>query len=312
MKPLLFLILMVLSLAAQAQFDPVTLPLYDKVPNTKPSDEREQIRTQDIALVGKVQEPSIQVFLPSKRNATRQAVVVCPGGGYSVLAYDWEGTDIAKWLNSHGIAAIVLKYRLPSTESQVDPHEVPLMDAQRALRLTRQHAEEWNIDPAQVGVMGFSAGGHLASTLGTHYDHGRASAQDPTEKFSSRPDFLILGYPVISLKEHVAHIGSRNNLLGKSPTDDLVERFSNDLQVTEDTPPTFIFHSQDDTGVPVQHSLLFYQALVEAKVPVEMHLYPKGGHGYSLGINAEGTYTQWPTACIQWLQQLRKSTAPVN
>lgn len=296
---------MVLSLTAQAQFDPITLPLYEKVPNTKPSDEEEQIRTQDIALVGKVQEPGIQVFLPSKRNATRQAVVVCPGGGYSVLAYDWEGTDIAKWLNSHGIAAIVLKYRLPSTDSQIDPHEVPLMDAQRAMRLTRKHAEEWNIDPDQIGVMGFSAGGHLASTLGTHYDGGNTNAQDPVEQFSSRPDFMILGYPVISLKEHVAHIGSRNNLLGKSPTEDLVERFSNNLQVTEDTPPTFIFHSQDDTGVPVQHSLLFYQALVEAKVPVEMHLYPEGGHGYSLGINAEGTFKGWTDACIQWLKGVK-------
>src|SRR5690606_13129693 len=252
MKPLLFLILMVLSLAAQAQFDPVTLPLYDKVPNTKPSDEREQIRTQDIALVGKVQEPSIQVFLPSKRNATRQAVVVCPGGGYSVLAYDWEGTDIAKWLNSHGIAAIVLKYRLPSAVSQEDPHEVPLMAAQRAMRLVRRHAVAWNIDPGPIGVMGFSAGGHLAATLGAHYDTGNINAQDPVETFSARPDFMILGYPVISLKEHVAHIGSRSNLLGQSPSDELVMRFSNELHVSQDTPPTFIFHSQDDTGVPVQ------------------------------------------------------------
>ena len=306
MRLLSFLLLMVISFAAQAQFDPITLPLYEKVPNAKASDEKEAIRMDDIALVSKVQEPSIQVFLPSKRNATRQAVVVCPGGGYAVLAYDWEGTDIAKWLNSHGIAAIVLKYRLPSAASQVEPHEAPLMDAQRAMRLARQHAKEWNIDPAQIGVMGFSAGGHLASTLGTHYDKGDANAQDPVERFGSRPDFMILGYPVISLKEHVAHIGSRNNLLGKSPSDDLVERFSNDLQVTDDTPPTFIFHSQDDTGVPVQHSLLFYQALIEAKVPVEMHLYPKGGHGYSLGINAEGTFKGWTDSCIQWLGTLSR------
>ena len=304
MRLLPFILLMVFSFAAQAQFDPITLPLYEKVSNAKPSDEKETIRMDDIALVSKVQEPGIQVFLPSKRNATRQAVVVCPGGGYSVLAYDWEGTDIAKWLNSHGIAAIVLKYRLPSAASQVEPHEAPLMDAQRAMRLVRHHAEEWNIDPEQIGVMGFSAGGHLASTLGTHYDAGDANSKDSVERFSSRPDFMILGYPVISLKEHVAHIGSRNNLLGKSPSEELVERFSNELQVTEDTPPTFIFHSQDDKGVPVQHSLLFYQALLEANVPVEMHLYPEGGHGYSLGINAEGTFTQWPDACMQWLRDL--------
>ena len=306
MKLLPLLLLMAFSITAHAQFDPITLPLYEKVPNAKSSDEKEAIRKEDIALISKVQEPNIQVFLPSKRNATRQAVVVCPGGGYAVLAYDWEGTDIAKWLNSQGIAAIVLKYRLPSAASQVDPHEAPLMDAQRAIRLVRQHAEEWNIDPGQIGVMGFSAGGHLASTLGTHYDSGNAKSTDPVERLSSRPDFMILGYPVISLKEHMAHIGSRNNLLGKSPSDELVARFSNELQVTEDTPPAFIFHSQDDTGVPVQHSLLFYQALVEAKVPVEMHLYPEGGHGYSLGINANGTFTQWPATCIRWLEKLRK------
>lgn len=307
MKYLFLLLTCMITGQAFSQFESITIPLYSgEIPYTKPSEEKEEIVSDDIALVRKVQEPSIQVFLPSKRNATRQAVVICPGGGYSVLAYDWEGTDIAKWLNSHGIAAIVLKYRLPSAASQMDPHEAPLMDAQRAMRLVRQHAGEWNIDPAQIGVMGFSAGGHLASTLGTHYDRGNGNSQDPVEKFSSRPDFMILGYPVISLKEHVAHIGSRNNLLGKSPSDELVERFSNELQVTEDTPPTFIFHSQDDRGVPVQHSLLFYQALLEANVPVEMHLYPEGGHGYSLGINAEGTFTQWPAACIQWLRGLGK------
>ena len=146
----------------------------------------------------------------------------------------------------------------------------------------------------------------MASTLGTHYDSGNPSSQDPVEKFSSRPDFMILAYPVISLKEHVAHIGSRNNLLGNSPSDELVNRFSNELQVTEDTPPTFIFHSQDDTGVPVQHSLLFYEALVRVKVQTEMHLYPKGGHGYSLGINAEGTQKGWTEACINWMRQLGK------
>ncbi len=304
MKHVIWIILMAISFTAQAQFDPITLPLYEKVPNAKVSDEKEEVSINDIVVVRKVQEPNIQVFLPSKRNATRQAIVVCPGGGYGVLAYDWEGTDIAKWLNSHGIAAIVLKYRLPSSVSQETPHEAPIMDAQRAMRLVRQHAEEWNIDPKQVGVMGFSAGGHLASTLGTRFDAGDANASDPVEKFSSRPDFMILGYPVISLKEHVAHIGSRNNLLGKSPSNELVDRFSNELQVTQDTPPTFIFHSQDDTGVPVQHSLLFYEALLEAKVPVEMHLYPKGGHGFSLAINSEGTQKGWTEACVSWMREL--------
>ena len=155
MKHLLWIILMAISSPIHAQFDPITLPLYDKVPNTKPSDEKEEIVVEDITLVRTVQEPNIQVFLPSKRNSTKQAVIICPGGGYGVLAYDWEGTDIAKWLNSQGIAGIVLKYRLPSTTSQVDPHHVPLMDAQRAIRMVRQHAKEWNIDPNQVGIIGF-------------------------------------------------------------------------------------------------------------------------------------------------------------
>ena len=304
MKYFIWILLLVFSPnIIYAQFNPFTVPLYENetVPNSKPSGEREEIDRGDIAVVRKVQEPNIQVFLPSKRNATRQAVVICPGGGYGVLAYDWEGTDIAKWLNSHGIAGIVLKYRLPSADSQVDPHEVPLMDAQRAVRLVRQHAEEWNIDPDQVGVMGFSAGGHLASTLATHFDKGNSGSDKEVDTFSSRPDFAILGYPVISLKEHISHLGSRNNLLGKSPSDELVNYYSNDLQVSPDTPPTFTFHSLDDKTVPVQLSLLFYEALINHQVPAEMHLYPIGGHGYSLGVNAEGTHTSWMNACISWL-----------
>lgn len=306
MNYLLWIILLAVSFPALAQWKPITLPLYEEIPNSKPSDEEEEIVAGNMILISKVQEPSIQVFLPSKKNSNRQAVVICPGGGYSVLAYDWEGTDIAKWLNSHGIAGIVLKYRLPSPESQQEPSEAPLMDAKRAMRLTREHAEEWNIDPEQIGVIGFSAGGHLASTLGTHFDKGDAGSDDPVEKFSSRPDFMILGYPVISFNEQIGHLGSRNNLLGDSPTEALVEKFSNELQVAEDNPPTFIFHSQDDTAVPVENSLVFYKALRQAKVPAEMHLYPKGGHGYSLGLDSQGTHSTWPTACIEWLQELRQ------
>lgn len=298
---------MTLSTMGFPQFDPIHIPLYSgEIPFAKSSDEKEEIRNEDIMLVAKVQEPAIQVFLPSERNSTRQAVVICPGGGYGVLAYDWEGTDIAKWFNSHGIAAIVLKYRLPSAASQTEPQHVPLTDAQRAIRMVRTHADEWNIDPSQVGIMGFSAGGHLAATLGTHFDSGRSSSQDEIEKPSSRPDFMILGYPVISLKEHVAHIGSRNNLLGKSPSDELVELYSNEMQVSADTPPTFIFHSQDDEAVPVQHSILMYEALIQHQVPVEMHLYPQGGHGYSLGINADGSHKNWTKSCLDWMEKLTK------
>ncbi|MEX2594875.1 MAG: alpha/beta hydrolase [Anditalea sp.] len=303
---LIFLTFMVTG-QAFSQFDPITIPLYSgAVPYAKPSDEKEEIRKDDILVVSKVQDPSIQVFLPSKKNATQQAVVICPGGGYGILAYDWEGTDIAKWLNSYGIAAIVLKYRLPSSESQTEPQHVPLADAKRALRMTRHHAEEWNIRPDQIGIMGFSAGGHLASTLGTHFDPGNVASSDPIEKISSRPDFMVLGYPVVSLKKHISHIGSRNNLLGKSPSEELVNLYSNELQVTGDTPPTFIFHSQDDPAVPVQHSLLFYEALIKQEVAVEMHLYPKGGHGYSLAVNADGSHKKWTQNCINWMEKLSK------
>src|SRR5690606_17709092 len=205
----LLILALLLSGQAFSQLDPITIPLYSgTIPYARESEEKEEIRKNDIVVIAKVQEPNIQVFLPSKRNANQQAVVIFPGGGYGVLAYDWEGIDIAKWLNSHGIAAIVVKYRLPSTISQSEPQHVPLTDAKRALRLTRHHAEEWNIRTDQIGIMGFSAGGHLASTLGTHFDEGNSTSSDPIEKLSSRPDFMILGYPVVSLKEHISHIGS--------------------------------------------------------------------------------------------------------
>ncbi|MFC4870456.1 alpha/beta hydrolase [Negadavirga shengliensis] len=288
-----------------AQEGLITLNLYNgEAPYHKQTRIKEEIQHHDIISVRSVQDPQIQVFLPSKRNATGKAVIICPGGGYGVLAYDWEGIDIAKWLNSHGIAGIVLKYRLPSRETQTEPHIVPMVDGQRAIRMVRHHAEQWNIDPEQIGIMGFSAGGHLASTLGTRYDDGNPGSNDPIEGKHCRPNFMILGYPVISFTQHITHIGSRNNLIGTDPDQKWVDFFSNELQVQPDTPPTFIFHSQDDKGVPVQHSLLFYEGLVKNQVPAEMHLYPTGGHGYSLSINKEGTQQGWMENCIRWIQHL--------
>ncbi|SHM31761.1 Acetyl esterase/lipase [Cyclobacterium lianum] len=290
---------------ANAQNQPITLDIYPgEAPFQKPTEVQEEVRENDILVISKVQKPQIQVFLPAKRSATGKAVIICPGGGYGVLAYDWEGLDIAKWLNSRGIAGIVLKYRLPSSETQSSPHIVPMADGQRAIRLVRHHAEDWGIDPEQIGIMGFSAGGHLASTLGTHFDEGNPGDEDPIEQQSSRPDFMILGYPVISFTEHITHIGSRNNLIGKDPEQKWVEYFSNEKQVRADSPPTFIFHSQDDTGVPVQHSLLFYQGLLEKQIPAEMHLYPTGAHGFSLSINKEGTQKGWMESCINWMHHL--------
>jgi acetyl esterase/lipase len=250
-----------------------------------------------------VSSPSIEVRLPSRGNATGQAVIVCPGGGYGGLAYDWEGTDIAGWLNSRGVAAIVLRYRLPADGDVAQQKWLcPLLDAQRAIRFTRAHAAEWAIDPAKVGIMGFSAGGHLASTAGTHFDAGDKTAADPIDRLSSRPDFLILIYPVITMSEFT-HGGSRENLLGKNPDEALVRRYSNELQVTADTPPTFLLHAGDDDAVPVQNSLLFYQALLAHKVPAELHVYPHGGHGFSLALN-KGRLQDWPQLCARWLAEL--------
>lgn len=267
------------------------VPLWpDKIPNQKPSAEVESSDSSNIVRISKVQNPTLQVYMPAKRSATGQAVIICPGGGYRILAYDWEGTDVAKALNAKGITGIVLKYRLPSPESSVVPHETPLLDAQQAIRLVRKNAASWNIDPKKVGIMGFSAGGHLASTAGTHFDE------------TSRPDFMILIYPVISMDKSFTHLGSRENLLGKNPDPELVKLYSNELQVTADTPPTFIVHASDDGGVPVEHSLRMYRALQKKEVTVEMHIYPKGGHGFGLGLE-HGYLATWPDRLFDWLER---------
>ena len=303
MKKLLSCLLLtafVLPLIAQNQI----LPLWEgDPPNYRETGEVTIWDTSDIVIVRMVQKPDIAIFLPSERNATGEAVVVCPGGGYSVLAYDWEGIDIARWLNSRGIAAFVLKYRLPGSKSNIIPHKSPLMDAQRAMRLVRHHAEEWNVDPAKIGIMGFSAGGHLASTLSTHYDLGDPSSSDPVEQVSCRPDFSVLVYPVISFNEKITHSGSRTNLVGADADAKLVDYYSNELQVTEDTPPAILIHSDDDTGVPVENSIEYYKALRANKINSELHIYPYGGHGYSLAIG-RGHLSTWPDRVIEWIRYL--------
>ncbi|MBN2613626.1 MAG: alpha/beta hydrolase [Bacteroidales bacterium] len=279
-----------------------TIPLWEgDIPNLREADEIENADTTDIVRISKVQRPTISVFLPSKKNTNGQAVVICPGGGYVRLAYDWEGTDIAKWLNSKGIAAIVLKYRLPGTASSTVGHRSPLLDAQRAMRMVRLHAAEWNIDSRKIGIMGFSAGGHLASTLGTHFDEGISESADAVDRTSCRPDFMILMYPVISMDSVITHKGSMYSLLGKNPGDELINLYSNELQVTENTPPVFIVHSIDDKAVPVENSLRFMKSLKEKGISCEMHLYPTGGHGYSLALGDHHLST-WPDRCIDWLK----------
>jgi acetyl esterase/lipase len=274
-----------------------------EIPNYRDVGELEERDTTDAVRIGKVQVPDISVFLPTKKSRTGEAVVICPGGGYRKLAYDWEGEDIAKFWNAKGVTAIVLKYRLPASEAQVEKHKSPLMDAQRAMRLVRYHAGEWGIDPGKVGIMGFSAGGHLASSLSVHFDSGNISAADPVERMSCRPDFSVLVYPVITFTGELQHSGSRRNLVGEDP--ELMEYYSSHLYITGDTPPAILIHSSDDRSVPVENSILYYQALVRQGVPAEMHIYPYGGHGYSLAVG-KGHLAGWPERVHEWLKSLRE------
>jgi len=243
--------------------------------------------------------PTLVPYLPAKESRTGAAVIVCPGGGYSRLA-DHEGGPVAEWLNSVGVAAFVLKYRHTARY----PHPAPLQDAQRAVRTLRARAAEWGLDPSRVGILGFSAGGHLASTAGTHFDAGRADAADPVERQSSRPDLMILIYPVITMREKT-HAGSRRNLLGADPKPELVALLSNEEQVTKETPPAFVVHTVNDAGVPVENSLMFVSALRRAGVPFELHLYERGPHGFGLGNRGaapDPVLSTWPAHCAAWLR----------
>jgi len=297
-----FILLLLTTLPAISQ--DVQLPLWPQgVPNQVSSVEQEVREHGDILWITSVQTPDISVFLPTKQHATGQALVICPGGGYSGLAYDWEGTDIAKWLNSKGIEGIVLKYRLPSLEYQKNPWLAPLQDAKQAMRLVRKKASQWNINPDQIGVMGFSAGGHLASTLGPHFDDPEADVEHELSEISARPDFMVLVYPVVSMADGIANVGSKRNLLGESPSQELQDNYSNELQVSEHTPPTFLVHSSDDEAVPVDNSIRFYQALLKNGISCEMHLYPHGGHGYSLALD-HGHLKYWPDLLAEWLDSL--------
>ena len=242
--------------------------------------------------------PTLTPFLPPADKATGAAVVICPGGGYGGLALSYEGMDVGAWMAERGVAGFVLKYRVAPYK-----HPVPLEDAQRALRTVRACAKEWNVDPKRVGVMGFSAGGHLASTAATHFDDGDPKAEDPIDRAGCRPDFCVLAYPVITLKPPYAHMGSRYNLLGKDADEKLVESLCNDEQVTDKTPPTFLFHTGDDNAVPVQNSVLFFQALQKAKVPAELHVYEHGRHGVGLAPNIP-ELSSWPDQLEAWMKSL--------
>jgi acetyl esterase/lipase len=281
--PFFFGTILVAFAGRVAAAEPTPIRLWEKgapgTPATKPAD-----------------EPLLFLHRPAHPNST--AVIVLPGGGYGHLAITYEGHDVADWFNSFGVTAFVLKYRMHATGHM---HPVPLHDGQRALRTVRARAAEWGIDPSRIGVLGFSAGGHLASTLGTHFDKGDAHSDDQVERVSSRPDFLILCYPVISFEAPTKHRGSLQNLLGKSPDPQLVHNLSNETQVTPQTPPTFIFQTSEDVGVPAENAVAFYLALHKVGVPAEIHIFQNGKHGVGLAKDISGT-NKWPDLCQEWLK----------
>jgi acetyl esterase/lipase len=251
-------------------------------------------------------KPTITAYR-APRGSSGTAVIVAPGGSYGGLAIEHEGRQEAYWFNAMGITAFVLKYRLGPRYH----HPIELGDAQRAIRTVRARATEFNVIPDRIGMMGFSAGGHLTATAGTHFDAGKADATDPIERVSSRPDFLILGYPVISFDPAVAHAGSVKNLLGDNPDPKLIEDLSNDLRVTAQTPPTFLFHTTNDNGVPVENSVRFYLALRKARVPAEMHLFENGPHGVGMALN-DPALSVWPSLLMNWLRARGLLTKPAN
>jgi acetyl esterase/lipase len=298
LKPFLFLFIsMIMVTVSKAQ---TTVPLYKEIPNSKPAvDYKEKADTgaDGVIRISKVSIPEITIYQPKASMGKNAAVIICPGGGYSILAYNLEGTTVARILNGWGVTAVVLKYRLPSDAIMKDKSIGPLQDAQRALQYLRENSGELSIDPKNIGIMGFSAGGHLASTASTHFDSAVISNLKNT---SLRPDFSILVYPVISFSDQLAHSGSRNNLIGKNAAPELINNFSNELQVTEKTPPTFITLAADDKTVNPENSIKYYEALLKNKVPAELHIFQTGGHGF--GAKNLLSKDNWMEILRNWMQ----------
>ena len=289
--------LMLLSAITFAQQQ--VMPLYPNgVPNSKPTPatyiEKNDRSNNDQWVTG-VSIPTLTACIPANGTANGAAVVICPGGGYAGLTMDKEGYRVAKAFNAFGVTAFVLKYRLPSDEIMADKTIGPLQDAQQAVLTVRKNAAKWGINPNKIGIIGFSAGGHLASTEGTHFD--KVVIEDQ-ENISVRPDFMLLLYPVISFGP-MAHVGSRENLIGKTPTPALLDLYSNEKQITANTPPTFLVHATDDDVVPVQNSLMFYDALLANKVKAEMHIFEAGGHGF--GLDNPKSKDQWIDWAKNWM-----------
>ena len=274
------------------------IPLYEgNIINSIQTPDEESIKEEGgIARISNISRPTLTTYIPAKPSAKGTAVIICPGGGYAINAIGHEGTMVAKKLNEAGITAFVLKYRLPSNKTMQNPEIGPLQDAQQAIKIVRSRAKEWGINAERIGIMGFSAGGHLASTAATHFTK---SYIDNPSKISLRPDFMILLYPVISFQDSICHKGSRQRLIGEKPTPENIMLFSNELQVTSDTPPSFLVHASDDASVKPANSILFYLALLKYKVPSELHIYQNGGHGF--GLTNKATKDQWFERCLAWL-----------
>lgn len=295
------LLLFALTPYSYAQNKPMEMALYpeNKIPGNIPGpDEEKSEANGGILRVSKIKTPTLTAYLPPADKANGTAVVICPGGGYSIVAIDHEGFKVAEKFNEMGVAAFVLKYRIPDKKNQTDPSIAPLQDAQQAILTVRTNAKKWNIDPARIGIMGFSAGGHLASTAGTHFEH---SLIDNPDNISVRPDFMILIYPVISADVAITHSGSFKNLLGANASAEQLKLYSNEKQVSNKTPPTFLVHASDDGGVSPNNSIVFYQALLKNKIPAELHIYQNGGHGF--GMHNATTKDEWMERCKNWLDK---------
>lgn len=298
MIKILFALLIFLSIAARAQ-QQIRLYENDTIPNSRaaPDKEQDQVGDNGVCYVAtRVSRPTLSIFQPPIAKRTGTAVIICPGGAYIRLSMYTEGTEVAEWLASLGITAFVLKYRMPSDETMFDKSIGPLQDAQRAIQILREKAAFYGIDTGRIGILGFSAGGHLASSAGTHF---LRTTIDNKEKISLRPDFMVLLYPVISLADSICHRWTRDNLLGLQPDSAEILKYSNEKQVTAQTPPTFIVHAEDDPGVPVVNSIYFYEALIKNHVSAELLVYPKGGHGF--GMHNPGTGDQWTDRFKAWL-----------
>lgn len=289
---LLSLIVMDLSQAQEI------IPLYSgTIPNSKPGPDHEkrEKRENGTEIISNISIPSLMVFLPEVAAPSGTAVIIFPGGGYHINAIKHEGLDVAKKFNEWGVAAFVVKYRIPNDATMQNKEIGPLQDAQQAISLVRLNAEKWKINPERIGIMGFSAGGHLAATAATHFDKPVIK----NKEVNIRPDFLILGYPVISFSDSIGHRGSRDNLIGKSPSKAKIIEYSNELQVSAETPPTFLIHASDDKGVLPANSIRFYESLLKHKVPAELHIYERGGHGF--GIDNPTTKEKWMDTLRNWL-----------